>query len=129
MAQTRNTTQLTVVREALYALANHPTADEVYKHVHAQHPSISKATVYRTLNKLASQGEALKVYSLFGPDRFDHTCSPHAHVQCKRCGAVADVAIAPDSSLFEAAEAQSGFRIDQSGIQIPGICPKCAALA
>ncbi|WP_419550310.1 transcriptional repressor, partial [Paratractidigestivibacter faecalis] len=43
----RNTVQREIILEELRGLANHPTADEVYESVHAKHPSISKATVYR----------------------------------------------------------------------------------
>ena len=38
-------------------LHNHPTADAIYAFIAAQHPTISKATVYRNLNQLAAQGE------------------------------------------------------------------------
>ena len=45
----RNTVQRQIIADALRALANHPTADEVYEAVHAEHPSVGRATVYRTL--------------------------------------------------------------------------------
>ena len=54
--QTRNTVQRQIVLQAVRSLHDHPTADSVYAVIAAEHPSISKATVYRNLNQLALQG-------------------------------------------------------------------------
>lgn len=54
--QTRNTIQRQIVLQAVNQLHNHPTADAIYAVIAAQHPTISKATVYRNLNQLAAQG-------------------------------------------------------------------------
>ena len=59
--QTRNTIQRQIVLQAVNQMHNHPTADAIYAVIAAQHPTISKATVYRNLNQLASQGEILRV--------------------------------------------------------------------
>lgn len=56
--QTRNTVQRQIVLQAVLRMHDHPTADTVYAAVAADHPSISKATVYRNLNQLASQGRS-----------------------------------------------------------------------
>ena len=55
--QTRNTIQRQIVLQAVNQMHNHPTADAIYAVIAAQHPTISKATVYRNLNQLAAQGE------------------------------------------------------------------------
>ena len=57
--QTRNTIQRQIVLQAVNQMHNHPTADAIYAVIAAQHPTISKATVYRNLNQLAAQGEIL----------------------------------------------------------------------
>ena len=59
--QTRNTIQRQIVLQAVNQMHNHPTADAIYAVIAAQHPTISKATVYRNLNQLAAQGEILRV--------------------------------------------------------------------
>ena len=58
--QTRNTIQRQIVLQAVNQMHNHPTADAIYAVIAAQHPTISKATVYRNLNQLAAQGEILR---------------------------------------------------------------------
>ena len=55
----RHTVQKNMIYAALCELKNHPTAHEVYEHVRTAHPTISKATVYRVLNRMAEQGTIL----------------------------------------------------------------------
>ena len=49
----RNTVQRAMTLEAVRRLHAHPTAEEVYRQVAAEHPSVSRATVYRNLRQLA----------------------------------------------------------------------------
>ena len=67
----RNTVQQRIIAEQLQQLGSHPTADDVYRAVRQQLPSVSKATVYRTLNKLVAVGEATCVVAGTGAERFD----------------------------------------------------------
>ena len=53
----RNTIQRALVLEAVKTLHCHATADEVYEEIIKEHPTISKATVYRNLNLLSEMGE------------------------------------------------------------------------
>ncbi len=75
--QTRNTVQRQIVLQAVLRMHDHPTADTVYAAVAADHPSISKATVYRNLNQLASQGEIRRVAVPNGADRYDFNLEEH----------------------------------------------------
>ena len=109
---TRNTVQRGIIEAELRHLANHPTADEVYTAVHEGHPSISKATVYRTLNLL---------------DHFDHTAFFHYHVRCLGCGKVDDVMIPTLAGIEETASAASGYHVVSHTLQFDGYCPACQA--
>ena len=124
----RNTVQRQIVADALRALANHPTADEVYEAVHAEHPSVGRATVYRTLGRLADEGAIGRVRINNGADRFDHQTFAHYHVRCVRCGRVDDVIMAPVlEGVDEAAAAASEYRIVGHTLQFDGVCPACQA--
>ena len=68
----RNTVQCTLVLNAVNELKNHPTADEVYNLIAKEHPSVSRATVYRNLNKLTEEGQLSRRVIPGGADRFDH---------------------------------------------------------
>lgn len=126
---TRNTVQRSIIEAELKRLANHPTAEEVFEAVHAQHPSISRATVFRMLGRLAEEGEVGRVRINNGADRFDHQTHAHYHVRCTRCGRVGDVDIPLLDGIDAQAEAASGWRIEGHTIQFDGVCPACQAAA
>ncbi len=121
----RQTIQRQVIQDELCSLANHPTADEVYASVHEKHPTISKATVYRTLGKLADEGEVLRVKINNGADHFDHQTFAHYHVHCLSCGKVDDVTLPQLNGLEQSAAAGSDYVICGYSLQFDGVCPAC----
>ena len=123
--QERNTLQKRIVHETLIGMGNHPTADEVVAEVQSRYPSISRATVYRILNKLADSGEALRIRINNGAAHFDHQTFPHYHVHCSECGRVADV-VMPVKDLADMLSDTSGYTIIGYSLQFDGLCPECA---
>ena len=124
----RNTVQQKAVACQLSKLhGSHPTADEVYSAVSAEYPTVSKATVYRVLNRMAEEGTALKVNVSDGPDRFDDTLQAHYHVLCTRCGRVDDVEVSPavGSLDLDAAAKAAGYTITGHDLLFRGVCPNC----
>ena len=77
----RNTIQKKLVLDAVLRLADHPTAEQVYAEVVKEHPTVSKATVYRNLNVLSQSGVLRHIPMPDGADRFDHRLTPHAHIE------------------------------------------------
>lgn len=125
----RNTVQQKVIAAQLTQLHGaHPTADDVHSALAADYPSISKATVYRTLNRMSADGTALKVSTSDGADRFDDTLRPHYHVQCTECGRVDDVELSDDlaSADLSAAASAPGYRITGFDLLFKGVCESCA---
>ena len=121
----RHTVQKEIVLEALSTLANHPTADAGYERVHADHPSISKATVYRLLGKMADSDQIARVRINNGADHFDHQTFPHYHVRCTNCGSVDDVVIPLFSAADEMAAQATSYTNITSSLQFDGLCPAC----
>ena len=121
----RKTIQRSIIETELESLANHPTAEEVYAAVHKKHPSIGKATVYRTLSKMAEDGSALCVKINNGANHFDHQTHPHFHVRCTRCGRVDDVDIKIAADIVKRANKNSSYDISDYSLQFDGICPEC----
>ena len=115
--QTRNTIQRQIVLQAVNQMHNHPTADAIYAVIAAQHPTISKATVYRNLNQLAAQGEILRVPVPTGAD--------HYHMRCTKCGGVFDVFMPPVTDLIDRVEDSSGVELHRYEILFEGICSAC----
>lgn len=127
MAQ-RNTVQQKIIAGQLAKLhGNHPTADEVYQSMKDEYPSISRATVYRNLNKMSDNGQALKVRVSSGADHFDDTLCPHYHVVCAKCGRVDDVEVDLPSSVTESLDKATapGFTITGYELLFCGLCSAC----
>ena len=121
----RNTIQRALVLEAVNTLQCHATADEVYEAIVKEHPTVSKATVYRNLNLLSGMGEIRKMEIPGGPDRFDHRCHDHCHVRCEKCGRVFDVDMEYVSGLEKGIRDTHGFAFTGYDILFRGICPDC----
>ena len=79
------------IKHFLAETKDHPTADAVYMHVKKEFPNISLGTVYRNLNLLKDIGEAVKIATPDGGDRFDGRVEPHNHFLCKKCGRLLDL--------------------------------------
>ena len=70
MAALKYSRQREAIKHFLVSTNSHPTADIVYMHVKEEFPNISLGTVYRNLNLLADLGEATKITTPDGADRF-----------------------------------------------------------
>lgn len=121
----RNTIQKKLVLDAVSRLATHPTAEEVYLEVTVNHPTVSKATVYRNLTGLSKDGRLRHIRMPGGADRFDHTLISHFHIECTECGVVCDAMIEQDTHMDEYAEQNTGFTNVNHDIVFHGICPAC----
>ena len=96
MNTTKYSRQRETIKEYLANTKDHPSADMVYAHLRQTIPNISLGTVYRNLNLLVSQGEAVKLSFGNGPDRFDGNITPHYHFVCTECGYIDDLEISED---------------------------------
>lgn len=121
----RKTIQRALTLKAVQALQSHPTVDEVYEAVLAEHPNISRGTVYRNLNQLSENGEIREIEVPGGADRFDHCCYEHYHVRCLKCGRVFDVDMDYITDLTKAIKDTHGFQFRGYDLIFKGICPAC----
>lgn len=123
----RNTIQLSLVSEEVKRLCSHPTADEVYASLVKEHPSISRGTVYRNLNRLCDEGVIRKIEIPDGADRFDSNCSEHYHIRCDRCGSVCDADMDYIPDMEQRVKDTHGFHLTGYDIIFHGICPQCGS--
>lgn len=121
----RNTIQRALVLKTVNTLRSHATADEVYEAIVKEHPTVSKATVYRNLNLLSEMGEIRKMEIPGGADRFDHRCHDHCHVRCEQCGRVFDVDMDYVTGLEKGIRDTHGFAFTGYDILFRGVCPDC----
>ena len=85
------TPQRIAVAEYVLKTVKHPTADEVWMNVRDRCPTLSRATVYNTLNLFAEKG-LLRAQSLKeGVVVFDPHVAPHHHFIDEETGNVLDI--------------------------------------
>ena len=127
MASLKCSRQRESIKHYLMTTKEHPTADDVYMHVKKDFPNISLGTVYRNLNLLTDIGEAVKISTPDGGDRFDGRIEPHNHFLCTKCGRLLDLEL--DMNSIEevnrlAAETFDGI-ITSSSTLFYGECGDC----
>ena len=125
MINRRNTIQKDSVRNAVYEMKRHVTANEVYEFIKESYPTIGKGTVYRNLDILVEEGALRKVEVSEGPNRFDFTLKNHYHVKCVKCGEVSDVDMDEIPDLMKKIHDTHGIEFLDYDISFKGICSKC----
>ena len=122
--QDRQTKQKQIIYDALCAL-NHPTATEVYAHVRALYPTVSRATVFRVLGGFADSGKALELRSSGQEMRYDFNTYAHSHARCVSCGQLCDVKTSASMEENLQAEPCDGFDLQGVHLEFYGVCKDC----
>lgn len=125
MATLKYSRQREAIKEYLMHTTTHPTADTVYTSVRNEFPNISLGTVYRNLNLLSEIGEAMKITTPYGGDRFDGNPVPHYHVCCTSCGNVYDLDMELLSKVNVLAQDVWDGEIEAHDIMFYGTCRGC----
>ena len=118
------TPQRMAIYKALVQTDAHPTADEVYRAVRAEMPTISLDTVNRTLHTLAEVGAAFVVEGSGQPRRFDGGMHDHQHFRCIKCGKIIDFHYEPYDNIGTP-EHFGDFRIVRKTVYLEGYCGPC----
>ena len=125
MDNKRQTIQCSIVLDTVKSTHGHSTADEIYRLVKENYPSISRATVYRNLNKLSDDGLVRKISIPGSADRFEKMSPPHYHIKCLSCGTICDVEMEYIADIENSIPDRHGFEIISHDIIFSGICPRC----
>ena len=119
-------------RMVLQVLAEHPdqhlSADEIYSLVKERYPDIGMATVYRTLDLLASLNIVQKINFGDGKSRFEMSQQErhqHHHLICLSCNDIVEVTDDLLAQLEELISKEYGFLIQDHMVQFFGLCKKC----
>ena len=100
----------------------HPTVDQIFISLRPAIPSLSKATVYNTLNAFI---EAKLVRPLTIEDKetlYDIVMENHGHFKCSACGGIINFAV--DIDRFVADDLRE-FHITAKNVYFDGLCPAC----
>ena len=119
------TPQRLAVYNYLMNTSSHPSADVIYTDIHVQYPTMSLATVYKALKTLVDVGLVQEINVGEGNFRYDGNSSPHAHIQCLKCGKVHDFHGFSLDNLNSLPQEHTDFKIVSNKVYFYGYCKEC----
>ena len=123
--------KVTPQRIAIYAMLSHtkehPNAEMIYQALEPTNPTLSLATVYKTLCLFKSCG-LVQELSVGEPSaRYDAITQTHPHAVCTCCGKVADIPYDILERLHQQACRYTDFPLESEQLIFYGKCPDCKA--
>lgn len=115
--------QRTAVMNYLMQYKTHPTIDEIYNALTTSMPTLSKTTIYNTLDLFVEKGAVLQLRIDEKNARYDADVKDHAHFFCTSCGKVYDI-FDLEPEKFESPSID-GFQVQTVEISYSGICGNC----
>lgn len=119
------TPQRLAVYEALTRKNSHPNAEMLYKMLQPHYPTMSLATVYKTMDIFAGLGLAQVLNVGEDSYRYDAETDSHPHIRCVTCNRVDDVWDIQDELLLESVQSRTGYRLMGRQLYFFGQCPEC----
>ncbi len=109
------------------------TAGDLCRELATLAPSVGRATIFRTLDLLASAGLISRAAGEDGSHTYtvcvDCQAGHHHHLVCSRCGLVVALEECPLGDQWPALAARSQFRVDGHRLEFFGLCAACAQQA
>ena len=117
------TPQRIAILEFLDCNCSHPTADDIYADIQIKFPTMSFATVYKTLESLKEKGCLQELTIDKERKHFDPDTTRHHHLICITCKKIVD--IYKEFPIEMTIEDQNNFEVLDTNIEFYGICPVC----
>ena len=116
------TPQRLTVLKYLGEHCTHPTTDKIYTDLKTNNPSLSKTTVYNSLEVLEKHG-ILQSITISGSERrYDFKHGMHHHFLCKKCGRITDIDVeCPNLGKM----LECGHNVEEVHGYFKGICKNC----
>jgi Fur family peroxide stress response transcriptional regulator len=119
--------RITICRIALNSRA-HPSAQKVYDEVKKIHPTVSLATVYKTLEVLRDLYLVQEINFPKSQARFDSYMNPHINLICLKCGTITDLDDMAAKEITSRVATTTKFKPTGQRVDVYGICQKCSSI-
>lgn len=122
----RITTQRAQICAYLANTDQHPTPYQVFADLQSIDPTISRATVYNTLNTLQQIGAIVEINFGANHTHYDTDPTPHINLICLHCHTIEDCYcdLSANQQLHDAIAAH-GFHAIATKVDILGVCRAC----
>ena len=121
--------KVTPQRIAIYTMLvhtdEHPNAEIIYKALQPTNPTMSLATVYKTLDFFKVTGLIQELNVGEASSRYDAFVECHPHVVCTSCGRVFDLKLDGLSNIREKIAHLTDFQLETEQLIFYGKCPDC----
>lgn len=121
--------KVTPQRLAIYqVLANskaHPSAEMIFSQLQPSYPTMSLATVYKTVEILREIGLIQILNTGEDSFRYDADTSMHPHIRCLDCGRVDDLHDVESAGFIEDVAKKTSYRLTGQQFYFYGICQGC----
>ena len=101
---------------------SHPTVDMIYAALYKKVPTLSKTTVYNTLD-IFREYDLVDILTITESEiRYEYILQPHHHFYCKRCSKILDLDV---SCVYQDTMCVEGHKIEAIHGYFKGICSEC----
>jgi len=121
----RLTLQRVELVRLIAASEGHPSAGQLYTKIKRKFPTMSHATVYKTLALLKEMGQVLEIDLRDDSHSDGNRPQPHPHLICIKCNKIIDGEADLDQLPIKKLEQASGYKILRSQVSFYGLCPDC----
>lgn len=100
----------------------HPTVEQIYTELKEKNPSLSKTTVYNSVETLKKHGIVQSISISGSESRYDIKQGMHHHFLCKKCGKIVDIEVeCPNLGKM----LECGHNVEEVQGYFKGICKIC----
>lgn len=111
------------ILEYLENKPHHPTADMIYADLYKDVPTLSKTTVYNTLDVLR-KNSLVNVLTITESElRYEYHHQTHHHFLCRICGEIIDI---DARCTYEKSMNIQGHKIEEIHGYFKGVCNSCS---
>ena len=110
------------ILEYLNEKKTHPTAEAIYNKLEKEIPTISRTSVYNTLNLFSRSGLICPISVTGKEARYDINMSPHHHFLCEKCGRIFDLDV---ECKYQKEGKVEGHVVKEWHSYFKGTCKEC----
>lgn len=119
------TTQRIAIYDILSSKKAHHTVEMIYDELVLIHPTVSLATIYKTLQTFEQEG-LVQTFSVDNNSaRYDLNIQNHPHAICKNCGSIFDVPYSNSYNSVKNEIEKTGFTVTSYQSFFYGLCSEC----
>ncbi|GFI60968.1 peroxide operon regulator [Clostridiales bacterium] len=123
------TPQRIAILNTLMNTKSHPTAEAIFKSLEPTNPTMSLATVYKTLDSFTSAG-IIQQLTIDGDSlHYDFETDFHPHLICMKCNKVCDVNVDISDefkTIIDKISSDTNFKVSNEQLFFYGLCEECS---